>query len=117
LELEGAASAGVCVAILALQTRGQVLEKAIYRTLGTVVGAIASIVLTDVFLQTRDLYIIAYSAWLGHEQRKCNDREDQHAMNGRRLPWRNRNALAPADMMPNTHSVRSRRPASSKPRR
>jgi hypothetical protein len=53
------------VAILALQTRGQVLEKALYRALGTVVGAIASNILTDVFLQTRDLYIIACSAWLG----------------------------------------------------
>jgi Fusaric acid resistance protein family len=42
LELDGASSAGVCVAILALQTRGQVLEKAFYRMLGTIIGAVAS---------------------------------------------------------------------------
>jgi uncharacterized membrane protein YccC len=65
LQLDGASSAGVCVAVLALQTRGQVLEKAFYRMLGTIVGAIGSIVITDVFLQTRDLYVIACSAWLG----------------------------------------------------
>jgi uncharacterized membrane protein YccC len=65
LQLDGASSAGVCVAILAQQTRGQALEKAAYRALGTAVGGIAAIVLTDVFAQARDLYVPTYSAWLG----------------------------------------------------
>jgi uncharacterized membrane protein YccC len=65
LELDGASSAGVCVAILALPTRGQVVEKAIYRMLGTIIGGIASIVITDLFVQTRGLYMVAYSTWLG----------------------------------------------------
>jgi uncharacterized membrane protein YccC len=64
-ELDGASSAGVCVAILALQSRGEVLEKAFYRMLGTIVGGIAAIVLVNLFQQTRDLYVLAYSAWLG----------------------------------------------------
>jgi hypothetical protein len=46
------------------EPRGRVLEKAFYRMLGTSIGAVASIVMTDVFRQTRDLYVIAYSAWL-----------------------------------------------------
>jgi uncharacterized membrane protein YccC len=65
LQLDGASSAGVCVAILAQQTRGQALEKATYRALGTVAGGLVAIILTDVFAQARDLYVLAYSAWLG----------------------------------------------------
>jgi len=65
LELDGASSAGVCVAILALQTRGQVIEKAVSRMLGTVIGAIASIAITAAFSQSTTLFVIAYSTWLG----------------------------------------------------
>lgn len=65
LQLDGASSAGVCVAILAQQTRGQVIEKAIYRMVGTVVGAFASIALAATCSQTVSLYVLAYSAWLG----------------------------------------------------
>jgi uncharacterized membrane protein YccC len=65
LQLDTASSAGVCVVILAQQTRGQALEKAAYRALGTIVGGIAAIILTDTFAQARDLYVFAYSAWLG----------------------------------------------------
>jgi uncharacterized membrane protein YccC len=64
LELDGASSAGVCVAILALQTRGQVIEKAVSRMLGTVIGAIASIAITAAFSQSTGLFVIFYSAWL-----------------------------------------------------
>jgi uncharacterized membrane protein YccC len=39
LQLDAAASAMACVAILALPTRGGAFEKAIYRVLGTLVAA------------------------------------------------------------------------------
>ena len=41
LQLEGASSAAVTVGILALQTRGQAYQKAVYRILCTVIGVIA----------------------------------------------------------------------------
>jgi uncharacterized membrane protein YccC len=65
LQLDGASTAGVCVGILAMQTRGQVIEKAAYRLLGTIVGCVAAIAITSAFSEVRDLYIIAYAAWLG----------------------------------------------------
>jgi uncharacterized membrane protein YccC len=65
LQLDGASSAGVCVAILALQTRGQVIEKAIYRVVGTIIGGGATIAIAGAFVQTPVLYIVGYSSWLG----------------------------------------------------
>ena len=41
LELEAASSAAVTVAILALPSRGQVMEKAAFRLIATVVGVTA----------------------------------------------------------------------------
>ncbi|MDP4025932.1 FUSC family protein [Methylobacterium sp. NEAU 140] len=64
IQLDGASSAGVTAAILALQTRGQIIEKSAYRFLGTAVGGVVSIVIVGLFAQARDLYVIAYSAWL-----------------------------------------------------
>jgi uncharacterized membrane protein YccC len=65
LQLDGASSAGVCVAILALQTRGQVIEKAIYRMIGTIIGGGVAIAIAGTFAQTPNLYNLAYSLWLG----------------------------------------------------
>ncbi len=66
LQLDGAASAGTCVAILSLQTRGQTLQKAAYRMLGTVVvGVVASVAIAGVFSQTRELFFLACCTWLG----------------------------------------------------
>ncbi|MDX7952018.1 FUSC family protein, partial [Lichenihabitans sp. Uapishka_5] len=65
LQLESASSAATCVGILALQTRGQALQKALYRLGGTVVGVIVSIAIAAVFSQTRDLFFLACAAWLG----------------------------------------------------
>jgi uncharacterized membrane protein YccC len=65
LQLEAASSAAVCVAILALPTRGQALEKASFRFLATVVGVAASIALVGAFSQTRDLLLLAFAAWVG----------------------------------------------------
>jgi uncharacterized membrane protein YccC len=65
LQLEAASSAAVCVAILAVPTRGQALEKAAFRSLATVIGAVVSIVLFGAFSQSRDLLLLAFAAWVG----------------------------------------------------
>jgi uncharacterized membrane protein YccC len=65
LQLESASSAAVTVAILALQTRGQTYEKAIYWILATTSGIVASFVIAGLFTQARDLLLIAFAGWLG----------------------------------------------------
>jgi uncharacterized membrane protein YccC len=65
LQLENASSAAVTVGILALPTRGQAYEKAFYRLVGTVVGVFASIVISGLFNGVRDLFILAFAAWMG----------------------------------------------------
>jgi uncharacterized membrane protein YccC len=65
LELEAPSSAAVTVAILALPTRGQVLEKAVFRLIATVIGVAASIAITGLFVQTGSLLLVAFAAWLG----------------------------------------------------
>jgi uncharacterized membrane protein YccC len=64
LQLENASSAAVTVGILALPTRGQAYEKAFYRLVGTVVGVVASIVISGLFNGVRDLFILAFVAWM-----------------------------------------------------
>src|SRR6267378_3130132 len=65
LQLESASSAAVTVGILALQTRGQVYQKAVYRVLATIVGVVASFVIAGLFAQSRSLFVIGFAAWLG----------------------------------------------------
>jgi uncharacterized membrane protein YccC len=65
LQLESASSAAVTVGILALQTRGQVYQKAVYRVLATIIGIVASFVIAGLFPQTRDLFLIGFAGWLG----------------------------------------------------
>ncbi len=65
LQLESASSAAVTVGILALQTRGQAYQKAVYRVLATIIGVIASFVIAGLFPQTRDLFVIGFAGWLG----------------------------------------------------
>src|SRR5580658_10414830 len=65
LQLESASSAAVTVGILALQTRGQVYQKAVYRVLATIIGVVASFVIAGLFPQTRDLFLIGFAGWLG----------------------------------------------------
>ena len=65
LQLSGASSAAVCVAILAQPTRGQALSKALYRFLGTLVGAVVAIVLMALFAQDRVLLLVSFATWLG----------------------------------------------------
>ncbi|MBE7203575.1 MAG: FUSC family protein, partial [Parafilimonas terrae] len=64
LQLDGASSAATCVAILSLPTRGQAVQKAIYRLVGTVVGVVASIAIAGLLNETRDLFLFAVALWL-----------------------------------------------------
>jgi uncharacterized membrane protein YccC len=65
LQLEAPASAAVTVGILAEPTRGQALDKAGFRLLATVVSVIASIAITGLFSQARDLILAAFAVWIG----------------------------------------------------
>ena len=65
LQLESASSAAVTVGILALQTRGQAYQKAVYRILCTIIGVVASFVIAGLFAQSRDLFVIGFAGWLG----------------------------------------------------
>ncbi len=64
-ELEGAASCGVCVLILAQPNQGMVLSKAIYRTAGTLVGVAAALSLSAAFAQDRTMLLAGFAVWLG----------------------------------------------------
>jgi uncharacterized membrane protein YccC len=65
LQLESASSAAVTVGILALQTRGHVYQKAVYRVLATIVGVAASFVIAGLFPQSPSLFLIGFAGWLG----------------------------------------------------
>jgi uncharacterized membrane protein YccC len=65
LQLESASSAAVTVGVLALQTRGQVFQKAVYRVLATIVGVVASFVIAGLFPQSPGLFLIGFAGWLG----------------------------------------------------
>lgn len=65
LQLDSASSAATCVAILAQPKRGQALSKAVYRLVGTLIGAAVSIVLVGLFGQDRVLMLVSVSVWLG----------------------------------------------------
>jgi uncharacterized membrane protein YccC len=65
LQLESPTTAALTVAVLAEPTRGQALNKAVFRLLATVVGVTASIAITGLFLQARDLVLAAFAVWLG----------------------------------------------------
>jgi uncharacterized membrane protein YccC len=65
LELEAPSSAAITVAILALPTRGQAMEKAGFRLIATVIGVAASIAIAGFFSQTDGLLLAVFSAWIG----------------------------------------------------
>jgi uncharacterized protein (DUF697 family) len=66
LQLESASTATVTVGILALQTRGQTYQKAVYRFIATVIGVVASFVIAGLFPQTRVLFMVGFAGGLGH---------------------------------------------------
>ncbi|MCA6110885.1 FUSC family protein [Bradyrhizobium cenepequi] len=65
LPLEMPSTAVITVAIIAEPTRGQALEKAVFRVIATIIGVAVSIAITALFSQTRDLLLIAYAGWMG----------------------------------------------------
>jgi uncharacterized membrane protein YccC len=65
LQLEAPSTAIITVAIVAEPTRGQALEKAVFRVIATIIGVAVSIAITGFFSQTRDLLLIAYAGWMG----------------------------------------------------
>ncbi|GLS34383.1 Uncharacterized membrane protein YccC [Mesorhizobium albiziae] len=65
LQLEAPSSAMLTVMILAEPTRGQVREKAGYRLIATALGVLASIAIVGSLSQTRDLFLVAFAAWMG----------------------------------------------------
>ena len=64
LQLDGASTAATCVGILALPTRGQMLQKAIYRIAGTILGLIAAFIIAGLLNEVRDLLLVASAAWI-----------------------------------------------------
>lgn len=65
LSIEMPSMAMITVAIIAEPTRGQALDKAVFRAIATIIGVVASIVITGLFSQTRDLMLTAYAGWMG----------------------------------------------------
>jgi uncharacterized membrane protein YccC len=65
LQLEAPTTAALTVVVLAEPTRGQALDKAGFRLLATVVGVTASIAITGLFTQARELILAAFAAWFG----------------------------------------------------
>ena len=58
-------SAAITVAILALPTRGQGMEKAGYRLLATAIGVAASIAIAGILSQTDGLLLAVFGIWVG----------------------------------------------------
>jgi len=65
LQLDSASSAAVTVGILALRARGRAYQRAVYRILATIIGVVAWFVIAGLFPQTRDMFVIGFSGWLG----------------------------------------------------
>lgn len=65
LQLEAPTTAALTIAVLSEPTRGQALDKAGFRLLATIVGVTASIAITGLFSQARDLILVAFAVWLG----------------------------------------------------
>jgi uncharacterized membrane protein YccC len=65
LSIEMPSIAIITVAIIAEPTRGQALDKAVFRVLATIIGVAASIAITGLFSQTRDLLLFGYAGWIG----------------------------------------------------
>ena len=61
IQLDTASSAGLCVAIVAQPTPGAAMSKAIYRTLGTVLGGIGAVALTAAFPQDRTMLLLGFT--------------------------------------------------------
>jgi uncharacterized membrane protein YccC len=65
LELDAPSSAAIAIAIVAMPTRGQGMEKAGFLLLATVLGVAASIVIAGFFSQTSGLLVAVFGIWIG----------------------------------------------------
>ncbi len=65
LDLPGPGSAAVTVSIVALPQTGMVLEKAVYRFLGTLLGAVVTVALVALFGQHEFMFLGAVALWIG----------------------------------------------------
>ncbi len=65
LDLSTPGSAAVTVSIIALPQAGMVLEKSFYRLLGTLLGAVVTLILLANLVQHRDTFILAVAVWIG----------------------------------------------------
>jgi uncharacterized membrane protein YccC len=65
LQLESPYSAATTVLIVSSPVQGMVLAKSVYRFLGTLIGAVASIALVAWFAQTPELFILGSALWVG----------------------------------------------------
>src|SRR5262249_28645353 len=65
LQLETPYSAATTVLIVASPIHGLVLTKSIYRFLGTILGAAASVALMACFAQTPELFLLGTAIWVG----------------------------------------------------
>lgn len=64
LELQGASSTGVSILILAAPAQGMVLSKSLYRFAGTIVGALAALILTAMFPQDRTMLLASFAVFM-----------------------------------------------------
>ncbi|WP_158304363.1 FUSC family protein [Beijerinckia indica] len=65
LQLEYPATAVVSTIIIAQPVAGMALSKAMYRFVGTIVGAIVALLLTAAFAQDRTMLLAAFTLWIG----------------------------------------------------
>lgn len=64
IQLESASTAGVCVGIVMQPSPGMAVSKAFYRTLGTLAGGMAALVIVAFFPQDRTMLLLATAGWL-----------------------------------------------------
>ncbi len=64
-ELDAPRTAMITVVIVMQPHTGMVLEKSLYRIGGTVAGALASLLLVDLFVQQRVLFLAGLALWIG----------------------------------------------------
>jgi uncharacterized membrane protein YccC len=65
LELDSPSSAGLTVLIIAASSRGAILQKSLYRLLGSFIGGLAAILLVAFFAQAPWLFLAGFALWLG----------------------------------------------------
>ncbi|MET4675396.1 MULTISPECIES: FUSC family protein [unclassified Luteibacter] len=65
LALPAPSTAMLTTIIVANRQSGMVLAKSFYRAIGTLTGAAAAIVIVAAFPQTRDLFLLSLSVWIG----------------------------------------------------